>query len=48
MRPAVIGHPAGGNCLARQVAGFGHAFRAAATAPGQARAIRQQETTLRR
>jgi hypothetical protein len=32
-RPTVVGHPAGGYCLASQVAGFSHVFRVAVAAP---------------
>jgi hypothetical protein len=38
MRPTIVGHPAGGYCLADQVAGFSHVFRVAVAAPGHARA----------
>jgi hypothetical protein len=38
MRPAIVGHPADGYCLASQVAGFSHVFRVAVAATGHARA----------
>jgi hypothetical protein len=35
-RPAIVGHLAGGYCLASQVAGFSHVLRVAVAAPGPA------------